>query len=337
MIRKRILFALLVCCITQQLLAQKTTFDQEVHASAPDYSKEDSWSALPFRQDVADIVVKGETWISDSLKDVDVFYVHPTIYQKGPLWNASLDMHKLNRKVDKYPVRLQASVFNASCRVFAPRYRQAVVKVFYEKSEDGFKALDFAYQDVKRAFRYYLKHFNKGRPFIIAGHSQGTYHTRRLLQEEIDTTKLLEQMVAAYVIGFAVNDSMYENIKLCNSESETGCFISWMSYKSGYKPSGWWFENAQSLNPLSWESDTSEIRIDDYDGTIVLNPNRHFSRPMSVKVKRLEGEILWVKTKAPWLRMMKNLHVADYSLFYRSIRENVKTRAKAYFEKQKVK
>lgn len=333
----RFIFVLrfLISCSWYSLFAQSTSFDKEIHAQAPDYSLSENWSALPFTEDAADLVVKGETWINDSLKDVDVFYVHPTIYQKGPLWNASLDMNKLNRKVDKYPVRLQASVFNASCRVYAPRYRQAVVKVFYERSEDGLKALDLAYQDVKRAFNYYIEQYNNGRPFIIAGHSQGTYHTRRLLQEEIDTTELLEKMIAAYVIGFAVNDSMYEKIRLCQDKSETGCFISWMSYKIGFKPSGWWFEGAQSINPLTWKSDTSEVIIDDYDGTIVLNPNRHFSRPMSVKVTKLEGDVLWVKTKAPWLRMMKNLHVADYSLFYRSIRENVKTRVDSYFEKLK--
>ncbi|MDP6909269.1 MAG: DUF3089 domain-containing protein, partial [Flavobacteriales bacterium] len=176
--------------------AQKIGFDQEVHPVAPDYQQTSSWSALPFRDDVADVLPKNEEWIDDSLKQVDVFYVHPTMYQKGPLWNASLGMKKINRKVDKYPVRLQASVFNASCRVYAPRYRQAVVSVFYESSKDGEKALDLAYQDVKRAFLFFLENYNKGRPFIVAGHSQGTHHTRRLVQELVDTTDLRHRMVA---------------------------------------------------------------------------------------------------------------------------------------------
>ncbi|MCB0756098.1 MAG: DUF3089 domain-containing protein [Flavobacteriales bacterium] len=323
-----LLFSLLL--ITSALRAQKTSFFEEAHPEAPDYSLAENWSALPFRDDTADELPKGESWISDSLKTVDVFYVHPTMYQKGPLWNAGLDMKKINRKVDRLPVRLQASVFNKACRVYAPRYRQAVVGVFYDKSEDGDRALDLAYQDVKRAFQYFLDNYSKGRPFIIAGHSQGTHHTRRLLQEMIDTTELKERMVAAYVIGFSVNDSMYQNLHMCQDATETGCYLSWMSYKEGFEPSGWWFENTQSVNPLTWNSDTALVFIPNYEGTVVLNPKRKFYRKMSVRVKQLDGQILWVKTKAPWFSMMKSLHIADYGLFYHSIRENISTRIDAY-------
>ena len=321
---------LLTVLFVHPSFGQKVSFDNEVHPLEPDYHKVENWAALPFRVDAADGLPKGEEWINDSIKTVDVFYVHPTMYQKGPLWNASLDMKKINRKVDKYPVRLQASVFNKSCRVYAPRYRQAVVKVFYERSEDGDKALDLAYQDVKRAFNYFLEHYNNNRPFIIAGHSQGTHHTRRLLKEMIDTTDLRHRMIAAYVVGFGVNDSMYQNLTLCSDSTKTGCYISWMSYKTGYNPSGWWLTNTQSVNPLTWTTDTSQTTVKDYDGTVVLSLNRRFKREMSVQIKGLSGKVLWVDTKAPWLRMMKNLHIADYGLFYHSIRENVADRIAVY-------
>tara|TARA_R110002072_G_scaffold4649_2_gene32140 strand:+ start:437 stop:1447 length:1011 start_codon:yes stop_codon:yes gene_type:complete len=313
--------------------SQKTSFDEEKHAAAPDYSIEKNWSALAFREDVADALPKNENWISDSLKEVDVFYVHPTIYQKGPLWNARLDMEKINRKVDKYPVRLQASVFNANCRVYAPRYRQAVVDVFYHPSEDGDKALNLAYQDVKRAFQYFLKHHNNGRPFIIAGHSQGTHHTRRLVREMIDTTELKDRMVAAYIIGFTIVDTLYENLKICESADETGCYVTWMSYAEGVTPKGNWYKNTQSINPLTWTTDTSKVVNEDYTATVVFNPKKTRTRKMEVQVKDIGGKVLWVDTKAPWFRLMKNLHVADYGLFYLDIRKNVKTRIDSYFKK----
>ena len=315
-------------------MAQKASFDEETHAQAPDYSQKENWSALPFREDVADVLPKGEDWRSDSLKEVDVFYVHPTVYQKGPLWNAGLDMKKINRKVDKYPVRLQASVFNASCRVYAPRYRQAVVKVFYNDSEDGEKALNLAYQDVKRAFEYFLRHQNNGRPFILAGHSQGTHHARRLLREMIDGTELQARMVAAYVIGFAVTDTMYNNLSLCTSADETGCFVSWMSFSEGYQPTGSWFKSTQSVNPLTWTSDTSSVMVEDYASTVVFNPKKIRTRKMEVQIKNLGGKVLWVNTKAPWFRLMKNLHIADYGLFYMDIRRNVQNRVKAYLAQE---
>lgn len=313
--------------------AQDVSFDQEIHAKAPDYSSEASWSALPFRKDVADLLPKNEVWISDSLKDVDVFYVHPTIYQKGKLWNADLESKTINRKVDKYPVRLQASVFNASCRVYAPRYRQAVVDVFYHESEDGEKALDLAYSDVKRAFEYYLENKNQGRPFMIAGHSQGTHHTRRLLQEMIDTTDLRKQLVAAYVIGFTLVDTLYSNLEICSAPEETGCYVTWMSYNEGFIPNGKWHIGTQSVNPLTWRLDTVMSTVDEYRSTVVFNPKKIRTRPMSVRIADIGGKVLWVRTKAPWFRMMKNLHVADYGLFYMDIRQNVADRVKSFRSK----
>ena len=311
--------------------SQETSFDEEKHSYAPDYSTTESWSALPFNKDVADVLPKGETWVSDSLKEVDVFYVHPTIYQKGSLWNAGLDMKKINRKVDKYPVRLQASVFNASCRVYAPRYRQAVVGVFYDESVDGDKALNLAYQDVKRAFEYFLENHSNGRPFIIAGHSQGTHHTRRLLREMIDTTELKDRMVAAYIIGFTLVDTLYENLKICDSADETGCYVTWMSYKKDCVPDGVWHKKTQSINPLTWTTDTGNVIVEDYSSTVVFNPKRIRTRKMEVQIADIGGNVLWVDTKAPWFRFMKNLHIADYGLFYMDIRKNVKTRIDNYF------
>lgn len=313
-------------------MAQTATFDMETHASAPDYANPDHWAALPFRTDVADVLPKGEQWVSDSLKQVDVFYVHPTIYEKGGLWNADLADAPLNRKVDKWPVRLQASVFNAACRVYAPRYRQAVVKVFYEKSEDGQKALDLAYSDVKAAFNYFLEHQSKGRPFVIAGHSQGTYHTVRLLREMIDTTELRHRMVAAYVIGLTVNEGMFQNLRMCDSSDQTGCFISWMTYKEGFFPEWDYHRTTACVNPLTWRRDTVMASREMNIGAVVFNPKRVKRQKTSARITHKEGELLWVRTRAPWFQLMRNLHVADYGLFYMDIRANVKERVAKFVE-----
>lgn len=313
-------------------MAQKSAFDTETHAPSPNYADPAHWSALPYREDVADVLPKDESWVSDSLKPVDVFYVHPTIYEKGALWNADLADAKLNRKVDKWPVRLQASVFNRDAHVYAPRYRQAIVRVFYEKSDDGQKALDLAYADVKAAFAHFLDHYSKGRPFIIAGHSQGTYHTVRLLREMIDTTDLRHRMVAAYVIGLTVNEGMFQNLRMCDSPDQTGCFISWMTYREGFFPEWEYHKTTQCVNPLTWKRDTllapRELNI----GAVVFNPKRVKRQKTSARIERIDGELLWVRTRAPWFQLMKNLHVADYGLFYMDIRANVKQRVQAFMD-----
>ena len=33
-----------------------------------------------------------------------------------------------------------------------------------------------AYADVQDAFAYYMAHWNQGRPFVLMGHSQGSFH-----------------------------------------------------------------------------------------------------------------------------------------------------------------
>ena len=175
-------------------------FKIEDQPNAPDYTNPNHWAALPFRNDVADAIPNSENWISDSLKEVDVFYIYPTLYLKGETWNADVNNKKLNNQIDKYPVKFHASVFNNVARVYAPRYRQAIIDSYDDTLGNGVKALDFAYEDIKKAFEYYLEHYNNGRPIIIASHSQGTTHSRRLLKDYFDSTDLRSKLVCAYTI-----------------------------------------------------------------------------------------------------------------------------------------
>ncbi|MDB5229076.1 MAG: hypothetical protein JWN78_3269, partial [Bacteroidota bacterium] len=174
-----IILFLLTSCYTHKL----QDFKVEDQPSAPEYSDGKNWSALPFRFDAGDFTLKDETWISDSLKNVDVFYIYPTLYKKGKTWCADVTNKKLNKDLDKLPVKFHTAIFNRVGRVYAPRYRQAIIKSFFDTTGNGKKALDLAYEDVKRAFEYYMKNYNHGRPIIIVSHSQGTTHARRLLKD----------------------------------------------------------------------------------------------------------------------------------------------------------
>ena len=86
--------------------------------------------------------------------------------------------------------------------------------VFNEKFKvDGVKALDLAYNDIREAFIHYLENFNQGKPIIIASHSQGTIHAKRLISEFIDGKELQKQLIAAYLVGMKVNQDEFNNIK----------------------------------------------------------------------------------------------------------------------------
>ena len=304
-------------------------FSAKEQPSVPDYSLEKSWSALPFRRDAADKIPNDEKWINDSLKPVDVFYIYPTIYESGKTWNADLANKALNKKIDSKPVQYQASVFNASCQVYAPRYRQSIIKAFYDK-ENGPKSLAFAYDDVKRAFQYYIDQYNHGRPFIIASHSQGSYHARRLLQEMIDTTELRKRMVAAYVIGYAIDTAMYKVLEPCRNENETGCYITWASFKKGYTHDGLALFGNICVNPLTWTSSLEPAAKACSKGAILLNFNKKYTNNICTEI---HDNYLWVENSLPIVSGMNVLHIADYNLFWYDIRENVKKRIAAFLKK----
>ncbi len=311
------------------LALQAQTFNAAKQPAAPDYSSETSWSALPFRLDAADKIPDDERWISDSLKDVDVFYIYPTLYMAGKTWNEDLANKKLNKSIDNKPVKYQASVFNASCRVYAPRYRQAIIKAFYEK-ENGDKALDFAYQDVKRAFQYYLDHYNHGRPIIIASHSQGTHHARRLLKEFFDSTALQSKLVAAYVVGYGFDESMYKSLKPCNQPTQTGCYITWASFKKGFEAPKSGLIGSVCVNPVSWTRDTVTVDRSKSMGAILLDFNKKYDGACETEIHK---NYLWVNAHVPIVGSWLVLHVADYNLFWYDIRKNVHDRVQAYLKK----
>lgn len=311
---------------TAQLPAVFNANDQP---AAPDYSLEKNWSALPFRKDAADKIPNDEKWVNDSLKPVDVFYIYPTIYESGETWNADLNNKALNKKIDEKPVQYQASVFNASCQVYAPRYRQSIITAFYDK-ENGPKSLAFAYDDVKLAFQYYLDHYNHGRPFIIASHSQGTYHARRLLKEMIDTTNLRNRMVAAYVIGYAIDTAMYKVLEPCRNETETGCYITWASFKKGFTPDGIALYGNVCVNPLTWTSSLDPAGKVCSKGAILLSFNKKYLNNVCTEI---HDNYLWVENSLPVISGWGNLHIADYNLFWYDIRQNVAKRIEAFMKK----
>lgn len=334
---------ILLLCITS-LLAQAQNkkhrkpqppiplFDSMSHPPAPDYALAQNWAALPDHQDAADLVPKGMAVVPDSAKQVDVFYIHPTTYNRGSTWNADVNDAAQNAIVDKRPVKYQATAWNETGRIYAPRYRQALLRSFFGADQkSGKEALDLAYEDVKRAFEYYLAHYNNGRPIIIASHSQGSYHARRLLKEFFDKGPLRNKLVCAYVVGFPVFEKEYTNLRQCNDETQTGCIVSWASYRDGFEPMGMdkFYGDAICTNPVTWKNDSTCSIINDHKGMVLFNFNKVLHPQSTVRIHK---NILWVKVNNPLAGKYDNLHIADINLFWMNIREDVKKRVGYYWK-----
>ena len=323
-------------CASQKV--PSTSFETSLTLEEPNYSLLDYWNAHPEKKDFADTIPK-EAIIPENQSEApaDVFFLHPTTYYGKKQWNADINDQKLNWKTDKRAIKHQASAFNAGGRVFAPRYRQMVYNGFYSKTEEEIhlrtKALSFAYADIRKAFQYYLDHYNDGRPIIIAGHSQGCIHANSLIKEFFDDTALQDQLVAAYLIGFPFKASEFKTLKACNSPTETGCLIGWGAYKYNTYPKEdrlAYYKDAVVVNPLNWQTTDSLVSENEHQG--FLGPNFK-----SIKRKHIFAQIhegfLWVKKPLP-IFPGNNYHIADINLFWADIRQNVIDRAEAYLSQQ---
>ena len=175
----------------------------------------------------------------------------------------------VNFVTDAGQLAQQASAFNGVAKVYAPRYRQVSLSLqqrqpTWNNGEDGRnetsalqRAMDIAYADIVRAFEQFLK-WNQGRPFLIASHSQGTMHLKRLIKERLQVHR--RQIVAAYLIGNCVSvDELPSWLPLCTSSIQTGCFISYNSMIESGDGSHWQSKTTSRLacvNPLTWKNDT---------------------------------------------------------------------------------
>ena len=190
--------------LTDWALAQTVpsrAFAEVAPPPAPDYATPAAWAARPDDPGTAALVPEGVVDIA-MMPRADVFFIHPTTYGISPgehggrdalYWNAPIDDPVAGDRIDHGILKYQASAFNLAGRIHAPHYRQATFGVFFDTSDARRRALSLAYQDVERAFDRYIAHDNAGRPFILAGHSQGALHALLLLKERIAGTPLAER------------------------------------------------------------------------------------------------------------------------------------------------
>lgn len=304
---------------------------------APDYTQMKYWIAHPEQQDMADLVPgKGELAEYQQTAEVDVFFVYPTIYTKkqnpNHPWFADVNDEKLNKKIAGSTIKYQSSVFNSSGKVYAPLYRQAHIGVYYGDLMLKVETLEFAYRDVRKAFRYYLENWNNGRPIIIASHSQGTTHAVKLLKEFFEGKELMDKLVAAYVVGMPLSKATFKEIPICEDPGQVGCWMTWNTYKKGYYPPkhDYWYENAHNVNPLSWKTDSTYVSWGANRGGILRNFKK--IRVGLSDAQNYDG-MLWInkpKFFGNFLIGWDRYHIVDYNLFYLNIRENVELRVENY-------
>jgi hypothetical protein len=168
---------------------------------------------------------------------IDCFYVYPT----ASFDNAGNSDLEANEE-EIFIAHDQIARFTSVCRVFAPIYRQITLSVIFNDALEGDREL--AYGDVVDAFKHYIANENGGRGFILIGHSQGSSHLARLLQEEVEQhAALSERMVAAYLLGATIAvprgedvGGTFQSTPLCRSADQVGCLVTYSSWRDREPP-----------------------------------------------------------------------------------------------------
>ena len=304
---------------------------------APDYSNLQYWAAHPNKKDPADSTpINSNLRDEQATADVDVFFLHPTTLTKGGGWNGNLNDEALNRKTDGGTILYQASIFNGAGRVFAPRYRQAHIHSYFTKdTASAMAAFELAYLDLKTAFEYYLNNWNNGRPIIIAAHSQGAQHAKRLLKEYFDGQNLGNRLVVAYLVGMPVTKDYFAKIPVCETPEQTGCFCSWRTFKLGYEPKTRFpmGEKIAVVNPLSWTTDKTFVPKSKHEGYVLMGFK---ASPAHLLGAQVNNGILWTEKptfKGSFLYRANNYHVGDFNFFYFNVREDAKRRVGLFWKR----
>jgi hypothetical protein len=335
-------------------------WDAALKASPPDYADTSSWAALPSKPGLTSYIPEGAP---PAAKDaaVDVFFVHPTGFLTGADWNSNLASNTQTEENTQWMMANQASAFNGCCNIYAPRYREASIFTYFSAPPDLFKkTMDLAYSDVDRAFTYFLAHYSHGRPFILASHSQGTFHAFRLIRERIDGTPLANRLVAAYLLGGGITNKEIAQLKTvhaCDSPTDLHCVNHWATWGEGGSPYIDGKDRLLCVNPLTWKRDGGPAPANLHEGGVP--PSGRFQirpwnesasgvqfPPLGKPVKawttaRCQNGILYVDDQkgGPFEGLdlgRKNYHGLDYPLFHMDIRENAEMRVRAYLSQTAV-
>ena len=218
---------------------------------APDYAKPSSWLCLPGRADTCATPLPttalnpngyGSTGLSTVAKDppLDCFYVYPTVSRDQGM-NSDLNVDSSERGA----VKVQFARFAGVCRTYAPIYRQMTLAAVTAAATgaDVTRPAMLAYADVASAWREYLAKYNKGRPFVLIGHSQGSLMLQELIKHEIEGKPIAKQMKLAILPGYnllvPVGKRVGGTLKstpVCGSPGETGCVMTWVSFREKNVP-----------------------------------------------------------------------------------------------------
>ena len=286
------------------------------------YADQENWAQLPPKPN----------------KEVDVFYVYPTIYvdENRPYmdWKTQDDQ----RLAALFNIKVNTGTMKDFANIYAPFYRQAeltvALKALREKNLPG--PMQKSFDDVKNAFQYYLTYLNQGRPFILFGHSQGAMALFNLMKETFNQP-FSKNMIAAYLIGgpgMNIDLKKYPWLKFAQEETDIGVIVTWNTQAADAIDDLFALPGTPGINPLNWKTDSTLAEPELNLGTVYFDDNGNIKED----IPHLTGAVLNPENGAlivspPNPEQYENellgthvYHIGDISIFYRNLEANARKR-----------
>lgn len=280
----------------------------------PDYSDSSQWYIID-RSGEADLFYIISTETGDHMMGSDTCHfadTHDAVLREKML----KEMHAVD------------SFYSGAMNYYSPYYRQVSMQS-WATEEMAMTRIPLALSDVVRSWDYYLAHYNQGRPFILAGFSQGAHAMLSIMRQMPDS--VASRMVAAYAVGYKVTQEDMDacpHIKAAQGPTDTGVTICFNSVKSpecevDIVSKG----NLLCINPVNWCTDSTK--------TTFVNYGRRKNDTLTVRLDP-ESRLLLVegyqeRNVMSVIGRPGNYHQMELRFYYPYIRQNMADRVKAYF------
>lgn len=307
-----------------------------------DYSQKRHWLSQPDQRD----------------NPVDLVYLYPSSCNDF-LADVICDID--NRSMVKGAARnfsQQATAFEPIANIFSPFWRQVNATKLSAMSFTEVDEAEWAEPrtDVYSALDYFFENLNQGRPYFLAGHSQGSRLSYMVLSEYMrEHPDYYANMIAAYCLGDSLTKSYLDenpHVKAAQTADDLGVVVSWNTEGPANKghDSLVVSPGAISINPLNWRTDDvpapASLNLGSYMPHLLFHGLRKLPVNADATIDLERGTVVVSEprlercaiTAIPGLKNLESVfgpasyHGCDYSFFYLNIRENARVRLEAWLQ-----
>jgi len=311
----------------------------------PDYSNSANWLALPSAK--------------AAKKKVDVFFLYPTVYQQSSS-SAPMVCAINNPQMQsgaKAAFSRTATAFAPMANIYAPYYQQAAIQVLTLPLDQQQSIVGgMPTSDAIAAFDYFIKHYNNGRPFILAGHSQGSNIMINLMAQYMKKNPdVYKRMIASYVPGYSITPqylAQNKELKFATGANDTGVIVSYNTTSPAPQMADpVVLPGAMVINPITWTRSEVPATATQNLGGIAVGSNGYAvldtqGNPQKVlnyadaQINTAKGTLICSTANPNTLDPGNSLvaagiyHNYDYPFYYFDIRANAANRIARYLSKK---